>query len=93
MSKMELLGALEAKELTNQNLKQYCGTPYTFSSNTIFVNGSIYNFYHCIMTVESPRTLRLNSLGIGGGINAICHNLKDLGTGVSPRFSPGTFEL
>ena len=27
MSKMELLGALEAKKLTKQKWKQYCGTP------------------------------------------------------------------
>ena len=44
---------------------------------------------HRIITVQSPQTPRSNSLGIGG-INAICHNIKDLGTGASPRFSPGT---
>ena len=61
-------------------------------SGFLLLDGSIYDFYHCIMTVESLKTLRLNSLGIGGGINAICHNLKDLGTGASPRFSPETFQ-
>ena len=29
MSKMELLGALEAEKFTKQKCKQYCGTPCT----------------------------------------------------------------
>ena len=35
-------------------------------SGFLLLDGSIYDFYHCIMTVESLKTLRLNSLGIGG---------------------------
>ena len=39
MSKMELLGVLEAEKLKKQKCKQYCGTPCTWL---------IWVFYYCI---------------------------------------------
>ena len=58
MSKMEILGALEAEKLTKQKWEQYCGAPWTMQtfdphpplSKVFIISILIYmGIFHCLL--------------------------------------------
>ena len=60
---MELLGALEAKKLTKQNWKQYCGTPCMNpkdSANGNFFTFSMSDWYTAANNQEQNNNLYLD---------------------------------
>ena len=57
MSKMELLGALEATKLTEQKWEQYCGTPFTLevlvTNSAAYLSDISFRFIDSLLAVPS----------------------------------------